>query len=239
MEDPFLTKQHQHALLNVVRQMLLQLNNRQMDTDLPRTTTAGICNPATAQLKGLYEMLNILVGGIKILTNDEQRLNNESFQMPSTFSTLTEELLIVKLSIEESNALLEGAKHNQDSSSLPEKANNSQYVSYDGTLRQIIRLDICEWAGIEPDSLQRIAKVFKSLNHLVLVPKDSAILIDWIPLTLLKSWNSKELPSLSVAGSPSNEAKTNLRQWLIDNTHLLTEDSFGVEYQDDWFNLWL
>ncbi|CAF3676339.1 unnamed protein product [Rotaria sordida] len=159
--------------------------------------------------------------------------------MPSTFSTLTEELLIVKLSIEESNALLEEAKHNQDSSSLPEKANNSQYVSYDGTLRQIIRLDICEWAGIEPDSLQRIVKVFKSLNHLVLVPKDSAIPIDWIPLTLLKSWNSEELPSLSVAGSPSNEAKTNLRQWLIDNTHLLTEDSFGVEYQDDWFNLWL
>ncbi|CAF4342234.1 unnamed protein product, partial [Rotaria sordida] len=105
-----------------------------MDTDLPRTTTAGIYNPATAQLKELYEMLNILVGGIKTLTNDEQRLNNESLQMPSTFSTLTEELLIVKLSIEESNALLEGAKHNQDSSSLPEKANNSQYVSYDGTL---------------------------------------------------------------------------------------------------------
>ncbi|CAF3676325.1 unnamed protein product, partial [Rotaria sordida] len=48
MEDPFLTKQHQHALLSVVRQMLLQLNNRQMDTDLPRTTTAGVYNPATA-----------------------------------------------------------------------------------------------------------------------------------------------------------------------------------------------
>ncbi|CAF3992299.1 unnamed protein product [Rotaria sp. Silwood1] len=105
--------------------------------------------------------------------------------------------------------------------------------------RQIIRLDICDWTSIEPDALQRIVQVFRSLNHLVIVPQDSAILIDWIPLTLLKFWNSKELPSLSVNGSPSDEAKKNLRQWLIENIHLLTEDSFGVEYQDGWFNLWL
>ncbi|CAF1469962.1 unnamed protein product, partial [Rotaria sordida] len=60
MKDHYLTKQHQHALLKVVRHMLPQLNDRQTDIDLPRTTTAGALNPATAQLEELYEMLNIL-----------------------------------------------------------------------------------------------------------------------------------------------------------------------------------
>ncbi|CAF2820545.1 unnamed protein product [Rotaria sp. Silwood2] len=105
--------------------------------------------------------------------------------------------------------------------------------------QQIIRLDICDWTGIESDPLKQIAQVFRRLNHLVLVLKDSTMLIDSIPLTLLTFWNSEELPSLSVDGSPSDEAKKNLRQWLIDNTRALAEDSFGVEYKDGWFSLWL
>ncbi|CAF1171969.1 unnamed protein product [Rotaria sp. Silwood1] len=115
MKDHYLTEQHQHALLKVVRHMLSQLNNRQMDTDLPRTTTAVACNPAIAQLEELYEMLNILVGGIETLTNDEQRLANESLQMQMTLPTLTEELSKVKLSIEESNAFFEGIKFDAQS----------------------------------------------------------------------------------------------------------------------------
>ncbi|CAF1106165.1 unnamed protein product [Rotaria sordida] len=116
MEDHYLTEKHQHAVLKVVHQMLSQLNERQMDIDLPRRTTTGTCNAATVQLEELYEMLNILVGGIETLTSDGQRLTNESLQMQITLSTLKEELSKVKLSIEESNAFLEG------------------YVSYDGTL---------------------------------------------------------------------------------------------------------
>ncbi|CAF4207678.1 unnamed protein product [Rotaria sordida] len=138
MEDHYLTKQHQHAVLNVIRQMLSQLNNRQMDIDLPRTTTAGAYNPPTNQLEELYEMLNILVGGIETLTNDEQRLSNELLQMQMILPTRTENLSKVKLSIEESNVFVEAVKHNQailnqDVLSLSENLNNMQYVSYDGT----------------------------------------------------------------------------------------------------------
>ncbi|CAF1295177.1 unnamed protein product [Rotaria sordida] len=137
MEDHYLTKQHQHAVLNVVRQMLSQLNNRQMDIDLPRTTTVGAYNPPTTQLEELYEMLNILVGGIETLTNDEQRLSNELLQMQMILPILTENLSKVKLSIEESNVFVEAVKHNQailnqDVSSLQENINDMQYVSYDG-----------------------------------------------------------------------------------------------------------
>ncbi|CAF3852413.1 unnamed protein product [Rotaria sp. Silwood1] len=110
-----------------------------MDIDLPRTTTAGACNPPVAQLEELHEMLNILAGAIETLINDEQCLTNESLQMQITLPTLTEELSKVKLSIEGSNSFLEGIKHNQvilnqDLSSLQEKINDLQYVSYDGTL---------------------------------------------------------------------------------------------------------
>ncbi|CAF3665315.1 unnamed protein product [Rotaria sp. Silwood1] len=120
--------------------MLSKLNNRGADIDLPRTTTtADAYNSATTQVEELYEMLNILVGGIETLTNDEQRLTNEALQMQMTLPTLTEELSKMKLSVEESNGFLEAVKHNyailnQDLSSLQEKVNDLQCVSYDGTL---------------------------------------------------------------------------------------------------------
>ncbi|CAF1227878.1 unnamed protein product [Rotaria sordida] len=138
VKDHYLTQQHQRAILNVVRQLLSQLNDRQMVNDISRTTTAGTLNPAVVQLEELHEMLDILVGSIETLTNDEKHLTNESLQMQITLPTLIEELSKVKLSIEESNSFLEGVKHNQDIlnqdlSSLQEKINDLQCISYDGT----------------------------------------------------------------------------------------------------------
>ncbi|CAF4274678.1 unnamed protein product, partial [Rotaria sordida] len=49
-----------------------QFNDRQMNIDLPRTTTAGACILATAQFEEVHEMLNILAGGIEALVNNEQ-----------------------------------------------------------------------------------------------------------------------------------------------------------------------
>ncbi|CAF4083721.1 unnamed protein product [Rotaria sordida] len=123
--------------------MLSQLSDRQIDNDLSRITTSGDCNPGTAQLQELYEMLNILSGGIETLNNDQERLSNESLQIQITIPTLIEELSKVKLSIEESNAFLEGMKHNQDIlnqdlASVQEKIDDLRYVSYDGTLVWII-----------------------------------------------------------------------------------------------------
>ncbi|CAF1523826.1 unnamed protein product [Rotaria sp. Silwood1] len=139
IQDHYLTEQHQHAILNVVRQTLSQLKDRQVNVDLPRTTTARACNSTTAQFEELYEMLTILVGGIETLTNDDQRLADESLQIQMALSTLTEELSKVKLSIEESNIFWKGVHLNQDIlnqdlSSLQVKVNDLQCVSYDGIL---------------------------------------------------------------------------------------------------------
>ncbi|CAF1175954.1 unnamed protein product [Rotaria sordida] len=110
-----------------------------MDIDLPRSTTAEVCIPTTVQFEEVYEMLNILASGIETLVNDEQRLCNESLQMQITLITLKEELSKLKLSVEESNAFLQGVKQNQDILnqdfvSLQEKINDLQYVSYSKTL---------------------------------------------------------------------------------------------------------
>ncbi|CAF1222580.1 unnamed protein product [Rotaria sordida] len=139
MEDHYLNEEHQCAIMKIVRQMLSQLVDRSMNNDLPRITTAGDCNPATIQLQELYEMFDILTGGIETLNNDQQRLSNESLQIQIILPTLTEELSKVRLSVEESNGFLKGVKHNQDIlnqdlESLQEKINDLQYVSYDGTL---------------------------------------------------------------------------------------------------------
>ncbi|CAF4635321.1 unnamed protein product, partial [Rotaria sp. Silwood2] len=139
MKDHYLTEQHQRAIINIVRQMFSQLNDNQMKIDLSRTTTAAARNPVATELEELYEIFNILIGGIETLTNDEQRLTNESLQIQIALLTLKEDLSKVKLSIEESNAYLDAIKHNQDIlnqdfTSLEEKINDLQYVSYDGTL---------------------------------------------------------------------------------------------------------
>ncbi|CAF2825718.1 unnamed protein product [Rotaria sp. Silwood2] len=103
MEKHYLTKQHQNAITKAVRHILFQLNDRQIDTDLSRLTTAGNCNRTIAQLQELCEMLDILSGDIETLNKDQDCLSNESFRIQIALPTLTEELSQVKLSIEESH----------------------------------------------------------------------------------------------------------------------------------------
>jgi predicted nucleic acid-binding Zn-ribbon protein len=73
------------------------------------------------------------------LNDDGQRLSNESLQSQLKLQVLSEEATNVKISIEESQGFLQGVKHNQDIvsqdlTSLKEKLDDMQYVSYDGTL---------------------------------------------------------------------------------------------------------
>ncbi|CAF1333190.1 unnamed protein product [Rotaria sordida] len=90
-ENHYLIEQYQQAIFKLVRQISSQFNDRQMNIDLPRTTTTGACIPATAQFEEVHEMLNILAGGIEALVNNKQRLSNESFQMQITLTISEEE----------------------------------------------------------------------------------------------------------------------------------------------------
>jgi hypothetical protein len=74
---------------------------------------------------------------------------------------------------------------------------------------------------------------------LALTTKDAKVFIDPIALRVLALWYDKQLFSLYINGQLSQEANKNLRQWLIDHTHLTAKDSFSVKYHDNWFDLWL
>jgi chromosome segregation ATPase len=73
------------------------------------------------------------------LDEDSQRLNNESLYLKNSIDTLNKELAAVKLSIQEQNTFLDGLRPNQeilqqDLSSMKQKIEDSQFISYDGTL---------------------------------------------------------------------------------------------------------
>ncbi|CAF1338873.1 unnamed protein product [Rotaria magnacalcarata] len=137
MKEHYMTEQHQKSVSKCIRQFLSHDSDRRIDTGCPRTTTESY-NPDTVQFEELHGVLNILVGGIEALENDAQRLSNESLQAQVTLQTLEEQLPGLKLSMEESNGFLQGVNCNldilkQDFTSLQEKVNDLQCVSYDGT----------------------------------------------------------------------------------------------------------
>jgi hypothetical protein len=103
---------------------------------------------------------------------------------------------------------------------------------------QIIRLNVIDWVDVKSDLLQCISQIFSSLCHLVITMKDSTLLIDDFVLKILSLWKGKSRLSLDVKGSLSEEIKKNLRQWIINHSHIRAEDSFAVEYNDNWFDLW-
>jgi hypothetical protein len=118
--------------------MRSQLFDSQLDTDFPRTTTTIMGDPTINHLQEIYETLNILSGGIETLNDDGQRVSNQSLQSQIKLQALAEDFSQVKVCVEESQSFLGGVKnnesiHHQDLSSLKEKINDMQYVSYDGS----------------------------------------------------------------------------------------------------------
>ncbi|CAF2968451.1 unnamed protein product [Rotaria sp. Silwood2] len=103
IEDHYLTKQHQHAVLNALRQRLSQLNDRKTHIDSSEVTNTGNCDHDIAQLEEATEWLTILLHDTAISTDDEQSQANKPLQVPISLPTLAEKLSKVKLSFEESS----------------------------------------------------------------------------------------------------------------------------------------
>ncbi len=104
--------------------------------------------------------------------------------------------------------------------------------------QRITRLDIGDWLSTEVDRLQHIARVFSNLHQLIIELTDSSTTMDSTVLAVLANWYDKQLHWLFVKGSLSDQAKENLRQWLLEHTNPITNDSFAVNYNDRSFTLW-
>jgi predicted nucleic acid-binding Zn-ribbon protein len=118
MEDHYLTRQHMQSLLKIAHQMESHSLSSETTAEASRTTSA------TAPWQELHETSSTLERCSETTNDGGQRLSNDSSQNQAN----------VKLSEEESCACMQDVKHNQDSTSLKEKINDMQYVSYDGTL---------------------------------------------------------------------------------------------------------
>ena len=90
----------------------------------------------TDQLEESNETIDILQGGVQVLSGDVQRLKDESISRQNESHLLIQEMPILKKSIEEQNAFVNGMKTNQevleqDISSMKQKFDDLKSTSYD------------------------------------------------------------------------------------------------------------
>jgi hypothetical protein len=110
--------------------------------------------------------------------------------------------------------------------------------TWDLLQQRIVRLDVRSWTDIELDLLQRVSHEFRHLRYLCLSLKDSMVSSESILSTILAHSNIDQLAMLIVGIKVSDEINKNLRQWVIDHTHLTVDDSFAVSYINNFFILW-
>lgn len=104
--------------------------------------------------------------------------------------------------------------------------------------KQIIRVNIIDWIDMKSDFLEKISRLFPFLRHLVITMKNPSESIDEFVLNILSFWKDRSPLSLDVKGSFTEQNTMNIRQWIIENSHLNENDSFAVEYKNHWFDLW-
>ncbi|CAF3937168.1 unnamed protein product [Rotaria sordida] len=156
MSQHYLSEQHQQLLLSVVKQLSNAINDqiifsrmqleatsvvplRTTTLSAASTTTTTVNDQISTQFEELYQTISILSDGIQTLHDDAQRLSTESICHQNLLNTYNEDLLKLKLSVEEKNAFCNSMKLNheilqQDLESMKQKFKDLQNVSYDGTL---------------------------------------------------------------------------------------------------------
>ena len=149
MAQHYLTVDHQNAIVNFVRCVTIEETTEHADRTLgkeigaaPILTTsisATTADQANDSMQEVYEMINVLAGGIQALNDDTQRLSTESIRMQSALDSVTQEISSLKLSVQEQGIFLDGIKPNQDIlhqdvASLKQIIDDLDHVPYDGTL---------------------------------------------------------------------------------------------------------
>ncbi|CAF1009360.1 unnamed protein product [Rotaria sordida] len=105
--------------------------------------------------------------------------------------------------------------------------------------KRIVHLEITNFREVDSIQLDTIAQKFNHLRDLSLVFENSTIFVDSLILQVLSLWKDKKLRSLYIRGSLTDEVDKNLRQWLIDHSHLCQEDLFVVKHMTNWIAMWL
>ncbi|CAF1375029.1 unnamed protein product [Adineta ricciae] len=106
------------------------------------------------------------------------------------------------------------------------------------TRTNVRSIDIFNWTDTHAELLQHITQTFVTLNHVNIHMASRTSTMDSFLLEYLPVCKNGMQVSLGVKGSLSEQVQTNIRQWVIDHSHLSEKDSFAVQYRRDWFQLW-
>ncbi|CAF1307660.1 unnamed protein product [Rotaria sordida] len=107
------------------------------------------------------------------------------------------------------------------------------------TRKQIVHLEITDFQECASIPIGVIAQKFNHLRDLSLFLESPTVFVDSLILQVLSLWRDKNLRGFYIKGLLTDEISKNLRQWLIDHSHLRQEDSFIAEYDKNWTDIWL
>jgi len=156
LKKHYLTEEHQTAVTLCVEQLGLQLKKQyqtseivdahmKMETsDLPTKITTAASTTSTVEtcddeLNYFDEMIKLFSNTTYTLNSELIRLNSESLQLSQSTEVADKFLPMIKTSIEESDNIVNAMHTNmillqQELSSLKQKYDDLQAISYDGTL---------------------------------------------------------------------------------------------------------
>ncbi|CAF1055987.1 unnamed protein product [Rotaria sordida] len=105
--------------------------------------------------------------------------------------------------------------------------------------KRIVSLEVNHVREIDSIQLDKIAREFNHLLDLGVSLKDPPINIEVLILQILSLWKDKNLRCFYVGGSLTDEVSKNLRQWIVEYSHLEQDDLFDVEYASNSVVIWL
>ncbi|CAF3609259.1 unnamed protein product [Rotaria sp. Silwood1] len=105
--------------------------------------------------------------------------------------------------------------------------------------QRIVHIHITHFQEEDIIHLDAIIQKLNLLRDISLSLKNPKVFVDLLILRMLALWKDKNFRALYVRGSVTDDVSKNFRQWLIDHSHLREEDSFIVDYKNNWILLWL
>ncbi|CAF2677978.1 unnamed protein product [Rotaria sp. Silwood2] len=150
LQEHYLSDIHQQVITSSITRYLESrgINEQyervsRMDVDIEQGASSSIITTtnqnSSIQIQKNCETINNLASRIQTLNDDTQRIRSESILLQSSIESLTKEFSLIKLSIQERRCFLDEIKPKQyilqqGVTSLKQKIDDMQYVSYDGTL---------------------------------------------------------------------------------------------------------
>ncbi|CAF1060189.1 unnamed protein product [Rotaria sordida] len=134
-QDHLRSEKHQRILLQYILEKTTPsvISSRTMTTNNGEYDTTSMGN-----LQELHETINIMLDGIKALTDDLQQLGSESLHHHTSLRSMSEDISKLKIAVEETHSLIDAHQTNQQIfqrslASFQQELEEQKNISTDGT----------------------------------------------------------------------------------------------------------